>query len=291
MIWLVKKMTNSDLPATSKEIEQHYKQACIAEIEALKPGNVHVFADGHGMRVQDFIKSAEASAVAISKPNLTLGERIYQSVDATWQTVGCNTNLGIVLLCAPIIQCLLHRDSASLQVQLRQVLAETTQEDASWLFKAIVRANPAGLGGADENDVNHSVQCTLLEAMQSSAQKDFIALQYSNGFSHLFDEGLSQYQQALSRMERPAWAVTELYLYWLSHYADSHIKRKYGEVVAQGVQEEARGYYDAFKKQASPNQYLTELLAFDQALKTRGINPGTSADLTVSTIMLHCASV
>ena len=41
---------------------QKYTNACMAELTALKPGNVHLFADGHGMLVQDFIKSAEVSA-------------------------------------------------------------------------------------------------------------------------------------------------------------------------------------------------------------------------------------
>jgi triphosphoribosyl-dephospho-CoA synthase len=168
-----------------------------------------------------------------------------------------------------------------------QVIAGTTRADAEWLFRAIQRANPAGLGRADSHDVNETAQCTLLEAMQSSAEKDFIALQYSNGFLHVFDEGLPQYQQALLHFENSAWAVTGLYLYWLSHYPDSHITRKYDLGTAEQVQMEALVHYDAFKKQTNPKQYFSELLAFDQALKTRGINPGTSADLTVSTILLH----
>ncbi|MEE9332318.1 MAG: triphosphoribosyl-dephospho-CoA synthase [Methylophilaceae bacterium] len=280
-------MTNDDSLTLPKKLERHYKNACLAEIEALKPGNVHVFADGHGMQVQDFIKSAAVSAVAISQPGLGLGERIYQSVDATWQAVGCNTNLGIILLCAPIIQSFLQPASKSVRNQLIQVIVGTTRVDAEWLFSAIQRANPAGLGRADSHDVNEVAQCTLLEAMQSSAEKDFIALQYSNGFLTIFDEGLPQYQQALLHFKSSAWAVTELYLYWLSHYPDSHIVRKYGLETAKQVQVEALAHYDAFKKQSNPKQYFSALLTFDQTLKARGINPGTSADLTVSSILMH----
>ena len=35
-----------------------------AELEALKPGNVHIHAGGHGMTVRDFLMSAEAAAKA-----------------------------------------------------------------------------------------------------------------------------------------------------------------------------------------------------------------------------------
>lgn len=284
-------MANNGPAMLPKKIKQHYRDACFAEIEALKPGNVHIFADGHGMQVQDFIKSAELSSAAIAQAGLGLGERIYQSVHATWEGVGCNTNLGIILLCAPIIQSQLQQSAASnpenLQQQLSQMLAMTTQVDAAWLFKAIKRANPGGLGQSDEHDVNDEAACTLLEAMQYSAEKDLIALQYSNGFLTVINEGLPQYQQALSRLERSAWAVTELYLYWLSHYPDSHIVRKHDLNIAQVVQAEALTHYDAFLQSKNPNQYLSALLAFDQSLKSRKINPGTSADLTVATIFLY----
>ena len=40
---------------------QLYQSACLAELAALKPGNVHAMADGHGMTVEQFVKSAELS--------------------------------------------------------------------------------------------------------------------------------------------------------------------------------------------------------------------------------------
>ena len=39
-----------------------YVEACLAELDAPKPGNVHRFAAGHGMQAADFVRSAEASA-------------------------------------------------------------------------------------------------------------------------------------------------------------------------------------------------------------------------------------
>ncbi len=283
-------MMNNDTVTTSEMLAKYYKNACLAEIEAIKPGNVHVFADGHGMQVQDFIQSAEVSAIAISNPDLTLGERIYQSVDATWQAVGCNTNLGIILLAAPIIQCRLQSRAQPLAQQLDQLLSSTTIEDADWVFKAIVRANPAGLGQSDEHDVNHQAKGTLLAAMQASAEKDLIALQYSNGFFNILNEGLPQYQEALSRLGNAAWAVTALYLYWLSHHLDSHIVRKHNLKLAQQVQQQAALHYEAFNSIENPKRYFAALFAFDQDLKREGINPGTSADLTVATIFAHAAA-
>jgi triphosphoribosyl-dephospho-CoA synthase len=280
-------MNNHALISESKQLAQIYKTACLAEIEALKPGNVHIFADGHGMQVKDFVLSAEASSEFVAQPDFGLGERIYRSVEATWKAVKCNTNLGIILLSAPIIQAALLPTTTSLRSQLKQVLANTTKKDAEWLFKAIQLASPAGLGHADKHDVNNEAQCNLLEAMQASADKDFICQQYSNGFLQVLDEGLPIYQAALSRWQRPAWAATNLYLYWLSHYPDSHIVRKKGIAVAKQVQHEALEHYAVFEMLDNPKNYLPQLLTLDSSLKERGINPGTSADLTVAVLLFQ----
>ena len=47
-----------------------YRDACLAELVALKPGNVHVFAAGHDMTMADFEASAQASAPAMGAPAL-----------------------------------------------------------------------------------------------------------------------------------------------------------------------------------------------------------------------------
>lgn len=271
----------------SQQLAQAYQLACLSEIEALKPGNVHIFADGHGMRVQDFILSAEASSAVIAQPELALGERIYRTVEATWHVVNCNTNLGIILLCAPIIQAVLLPSLHGLRNQLETVLTNTTQTDATWLFKAIRKANPAGLGTVSRYDVKHAVDCSLQEAMCAAAEKDFIAEQYANGFWHVFEQGLPCFETALLRWQRPAWAATALYLFWLSHYPDSHIARKYGIEIAKKIQSEALVHHHAFQTLDNPKHYLPQLLIFDQLLKSRAINPGTSADLTVATIFIY----
>src|SRR6204780_1165823 len=79
-----------------------YIEACLTELDAPKPGNVHRFAPGHRMEVADFVRSAEASAAAIAATGARVGIRVRTAVDATLKAVGQNTNLGIILLCAPL---------------------------------------------------------------------------------------------------------------------------------------------------------------------------------------------
>lgn len=268
------------------ELAYAFKAACLAELEALKPGNVHIFADGHGMTVQDFIVSAEVAAHEIGKPEISLGQRIFLSVEATHQAVNCNTNLGVILLCAPLLQASLIEGNTDFTVKLQQILANTTQQDAEYAFKAIALANPAGLGVSKHHDVHQAVACNLLEAMQFAAPKDMVAQQYANNFANIFD-GLACYQQALSLWQRPAWAVTALHLHYMSQFLDTHIMRKYGDTIASLVKSEATAHRDAFLKSYNPKNYQTQLMNFDAELKRRGLNPGTSADLTVATLLLH----
>ena len=73
------------------------------EVEAFKPGNVSAYVEGHDMTVKDFIVSAEVSAPLLCQSEAGLGPRVLDSVMATRSAVGCNTNLGMLLLFAPLI--------------------------------------------------------------------------------------------------------------------------------------------------------------------------------------------
>jgi triphosphoribosyl-dephospho-CoA synthase len=76
-------------------------------------------------------------------------------------------------------------------------------------------------------------------------------------------------------------AVQRLYIALLGSFADSHIVRKHGEAVAQTVMASAQAWRGADGMDAAP-----AFAAWDEWLKERGINPGTTADLTVATLMI-----
>ena len=264
------------------QLAQRYRDACMDELSAIKPGNVHIFADGHGMVVQDFIQSADASMHAIAKQGCNVGERIFYAIEATWQAVSCNTNLGIVLLISPLIQAILNEGSLSKQ-SVGKVLNELTIDDAKYAYRAIKLASPAGLGELDAHDVSADAEITLLAAMQIAADRDLVARQYANQFDDVFDLGLKVLSDGLAKWERPSWAVTAVYLSFVAKFLDSHIVRKYGEPTALEVQQEAKHHLAKLLALDNPKLCLADLLAWDASLKQRGINPGTSADLTVAT--------
>ena len=277
----------NNIDALSIQLSHAYRSACMAELEALKPGNVHIFADGHGMTVDDFIKSAEASARVIAEPHLSVGERINKAVKATHDAVGLNTNLGVILLCAPLIHAALHQiESETLLQSLDRVLHDLTVDDAKLAAQAIVLANPAGLGQSDEYDVNHSQQVGLLKLMQFAQNHDRIAWQYANAYADLFDFGLPQYNKAFSHYHNQAWSTTALYLAYLTHQPDTHIIRKHDAAVAAEVMAEAQQIKANYWATDNPKLVQQQLLTWDASLKKRRLNPGTSADLTVATLLL-----
>lgn len=274
-----------------------FLQACRLDVAVRKPGNVSLHSAGHGMQARQFLDSAAAAAPALFTPGARVGARIEAAMAATLAVAGCNTNLGIVLLCAPLAAAL-ERCAGSwnddgddarpsvLRAALAQVLAELDVEDARAAYRAIAAANPGGLGRAEAQDVAAGPTVGLQEAMRLAADRDRIAHQYATGHADLFDTGL----EALIRQAAPprpidAAAVQALFLAFVGRWPDSHIVRKFGAAVAQAVTDEAAPWLRRAEN-GEPVGDDPAFAAWDEDLKARGLNPGTSADLTVATLFI-----
>lgn len=264
-------------------IAQAFRAACRDEIAAPKPGNVHVFAPGHGMSADDFLASAELSAPAIALCGAPVGTRILRAVEATRRGVGSNTNLGIILLCAPLAAAA-GRGGVALRSALEAVLAELDRADAVDAFAAIRLAAPGGLASAERHDVHSAPECTLREAMAAAAERDRIAAAYVNCFEDVFSLGFAALAEARDRTAPGWWPATVVYLTFLSTFPDSHILRKHGAAVARAVRDEAKEKLQLFAAQRNEERLLANILEFDRLLKSRKLNPGTSADFTVATL-------
>lgn len=269
----------------ARDVAAAIRAACRAELHALKPGNVHVHAEGHGMTVAQFEASAKAIAPVLAEPGLRVGERILKSVEATRAAVGCNTNLGIVLLAAPLAEAALLDSGGGLRSRLARVLAGLTVEDAERTFRAIRLAGPAGLGESDRHDVSKPATAGLREVMAEAAGRDRIARQYATDFEDVFDLGLPRLRAARARWDDESWAATGVYLDFLARFPDSHVARKFGAEAAEAVRRRAGPLADRLGAADRPEAMAAALLDFDRALKAEGLNPGTSADLTVACLL------
>jgi triphosphoribosyl-dephospho-CoA synthase len=269
-----------------EQIAHAFKAACLAELEAPKPGNVHVFASGHRMTAAEFERSAAAAAAPIAVRGTRVGARILAAVEATFAAVGANTNLGIVLLCAPLAAAA-DQASPDLRMALAQVLTELDVEDARLTFRAIVRAAPAGLGRAERHDVFEPATATLREAMAAAADRDRIARQYATGFEDVFDLGEPALTTMSGRTRDPRWVTLAVYMAFLAAFPDSHIVRKHGAEIAEQTRRTAALFQNRLRSEQRPDELLSELLVWDGELKRAEINPGTSADLTVATLFVN----
>jgi triphosphoribosyl-dephospho-CoA synthase len=271
-------MSDSDNPVAAAYID-----ACLAELDAPKPGNVHRFAPGHRMEVADFIRSAEASAASVAAMGARVGARVRAAVDATLKAVGQNTNLGIILLCAPLAAAW-EVPEIALRPALARVLDGLDLTDAADVFSAIAAANPGGLGRAPRHDVNAPAAVTLREAMAEAADRDRIARQYVTAYEDIFSLGLPALAAARQRHGDSRWAILAVDLTFLAAMPDTHIARKFDAAAAEAVRREALDWRDALAAARDPEAIVDGLLNWDGELKSRGINPGTSADLTVATL-------
>ena len=260
-----------------------YIEACLAELDAPKPGNVHRFAPGHSMSLDDFVHSAKASAAPIAARGARVGARIRRAVDATLSAVGQNTNLGIILLCAPLAAAT-ESAHVALRPAVADVLDKLDRADAADAFAAIAAANPGGLGRAARHDVRAPATGTLREAMAEAAERDHIARQYVTAYEDIFSVGLPALAVARRRRSDARWSALAVYLTFLSATPDTHILRKFDAAAAEAIRREAADWRDAFAAARNPEEMTEALLNWDAALKMRGINPGTSADLTVATL-------
>lgn len=276
------------LPA--RAIEEAFVAACRAELVALKPGNVHVHAAGHRMEVWQFEKSAEVAAPYIADPALKVGRRVREAVAATFAAVGCNTNLGILLLCAPLAAAAgTAVTGSSLWKRLDAVLGSLDVEDAAAACAGIREANPAGLGKHADYDVAQPPPpgMSLLTAMQAAAHRDLIASEYATGFA-ITREACATLAHLRAGGAVETRVVTSLYMSLLTEHLDSHIVRKHGADAAREVQTSARALWSSLAWGADKGEVdadeFARLMAFDADLKSRGLNPGTTADLVVAAL-------
>lgn len=272
-----------------------FVRACALDVMVRKPGNVSVASAGHGMQAQQFIASAQAASQPLCEPGARVGARIEGAVRASWAAAGCNTNLGIVLLCAPLVAAF-EQVAVGAATGLRTTLSATLQaldlDDAAAAFRAIAHANPGGLGQAPQQDVHAAPTLGLREAMALAAHRDFIARQYQAHFAAFFDIGLPALPTSFSLMAEgtaaeTSAAVQAVYLAWLAAVPDSHIVRKHGEAVAHSVMTAAQGWQRSAAAQAGRLDGDEAFIAWDERLKSQRINPGTTADLTVATLLLQ----
>lgn len=268
-------------PSTSTStlsIGQLATTACLMEVTVPKPGNVHRSADFEDVSYFDFVLSAVAIGPAMQEAAVgtPLGATVLEAIRATRSVVATNTNLGSVLLLAPL--CMAPPD-VPLTDGVRQVLDRLTPFDAENVYVAIRLAQPGGLGEVSESDVSGDPPEDLIEAMSLAAERDLVAAQYATGFTDIFGCVVPWLEAALSGDWSVTDAVVRVHLQLMSLFPDSLIARKCGPAVSQKAAEMAQAALDA--GQPGETAYQNKVADLDFWLRSDGHrrNPGTTADM------------
>jgi triphosphoribosyl-dephospho-CoA synthase len=261
----------------SLSIGQCATLACLLEVIAPKPGNVHRGADFEDLYFSDFAVSAARIGPAMEQAvESGVGRAIWRAIQDTRDLVNTNTNLGMVLLIAPLAA--VPREQ-SLHIGVREILATMTPEDARLTYQAIRTAASGALGKVPEMDVADEPPADLLQAMNLARHRDLIARQYVEDFSLVLDEVCPWLLRPLTEGYTLTESIIHAFLTTLAHYPDSLIERKCGTSEAREASDRASAVLELGGPRDEP--YREELAELDFWLRMKGHrrNPGTTADL------------
>jgi triphosphoribosyl-dephospho-CoA synthase len=286
------------------------------EVSVPKPGNVSFNSSFEATRVEHFLVSAVAASsgfqeaasrgvyVAEAKLELSkigVGELIKSCVSdvAAWQRGG-NTILGTVMLLVPLAVAAgmtpkkeTGVDFGVLRQNLDSIVKATTAWDSVHLYEAVDIAVPSGLGGAPDLDIKDTntknrllkENVGLFEVFKIAAAYDDICYEWVNNYPVTFDLAFPYLLEQLKNKPFNV-AVVNVFLKILSEHPDTFIARKMGKAKAVEVSGQAKTVLDAGALETTNGRM--QLAEFDRKLREKGnqCNPGTTADLTATTLAL-----
>jgi len=269
-------------------ISRAVQMACLLEVSGEKPGNITRRSDFNDSCFEDFIISAAAVGPAFAAaPRAGVGETILRAVQDTRRFVGVNTNLGIILMLAPLAKAAGLSGGKSLRRGLSAVLKGLSVEDAALAYEAIRLANPGGLGETTSHDAREKeVDITLYEAMDLAKNRDTLAKEYVTDFKVTFELGLPAFTQALGKGALVSRAVVHTFLAVLARVPDTLVARKKGLKKARKISLRAQQIMDMGGIFSPEGQ--REIKRFDLALRDEHhtLNPGTTADLIAAVLFV-----
>jgi triphosphoribosyl-dephospho-CoA synthase len=245
---------------------------------------------------------------ALNTP-FSLGHFIYRlcSRMINAQTKG-NVLLGHILLFSPLIFAAVEMINHYSEINHRtwiqywkitgEILQETTVDDGVWLYRSIALVQPGGLKNPGGKQHNFEFDFTSPDVEQKIIQnkRTFYQLFNETGdFDTISKEILTNYEisrkffieELYPRLTTNSFTpqiIQNLFISLLAAYPDSHIYRKSDLDTALDIQKDAI----KIKKLTQENFDLSTVAIeqINQKLIQKGLNPGTTADLTACIILL-----
>ena len=251
-----------------------------------KPGNVDRERDLAELHFEQFLAGAVGARPGLERAaHAPFGEAFETAVAGMSQQDGGNTQFGCLLLLVPLVAATPDGDAPTRE-SVRQVCAETDTADAVGFYRAFEHVDvavadpPEGMEpldvrrGADAVPTLRDREVTMAELMADSAPHDANAREWTEGFPRTF--------RAADRIAADDGPVTDraarAFLDLLAEAPDTLVATEHGEDVAREVSNRAAEIDDL----EAAREWATELV-------DRGINPGTTADLTAAALYVALA--
>jgi triphosphoribosyl-dephospho-CoA synthase len=274
---------------TGVEIAWAAQLACLFEASVDKPGNVSPRIRFSDARFEDFATSAVAIGPALGDAGrASVGETIARAAADTRRLVATNTNLGMILLLAPLAKAAgLLETGTGLRSAVSGVLESLTVQDARHAYGAIRAASPAGMGKVDRHDVRgDDVTVTLREAMGAARERDSIAREYLTDFEITFVLGAGALSRGWKDGVAFSDAILAAFLTILAAVPDTLIARKKGKAAAEDVSRRAARVLSSGGSVSERGRAGLQELAGELGDEAHALNPGTTADLVAASIFV-----
>ncbi|MCU4741516.1 triphosphoribosyl-dephospho-CoA synthase [Natronoglomus mannanivorans] len=250
-----------------------------------KPGNVDRRRDLEDLRFEHFLAGAVGAqdGLRMAGHGAAVGAAFERAVSGMAAQQGGNTQFGALLLLIPLVRA--AREDLS-QPVVESVVEETTVTDAADFYRAFEHVDvfvdepPEDLEaldvrrGADAIPTLEERGVTLYDVMEGSVPGDDVAREWVRGFERSFRAAESIANGSGPLPDRTA----ETFLALLAERLDTLVVKRHGEAVAKEVTERAADLHgrEAFE---TDRDAIEE---FADELVDRGVNPGTTADVTAA---------
>ena len=285
-----------------------------------KPGTVHRFYDFKDTKFEHFIASGVAIGPIIREASIKgllvdcgklglsevgVGRYIRKCIveSGRWHHGG-NTNLGIVTLLVPLaVGAALSRSKHEkikarlLRQKVRETMESTTVDDSINFYDAVRSADFSCLGRISPKsapDVTSKFairelsqkNITLYKVMKVCSPWDNICKEWITGMRITFKLGYPVIKTVYRETRDLNTAIAQCFLTILANYPDSLIARKNGMEIAKKISQKAQKIL--VNGGNLTDEGRNEAERFDEQLHTpdNRLNPGTTADLTASSIMV-----
>ncbi len=254
-----------------------------------KPGNVDRHRDLEDLRFEHFLAGAVGTRDGLESAanGAAVGPAFERAVEGMAAQEGDNTQFGALLLLVPLVRA--ARDDLS-QPVVENVLEGTTVADAAAFYRSFEHVDvfvadpPEGMAPLDVRRGAAAIPTleerglTLLDVMDRSVPGDDVAREWVTGFERSFAAA-----ERLAAAEGPILERTAaVFLSLLAERPDTLVADRSGEAVAAEVTERAAALVE--RDALETDRETVE--AFADELVDRGINPGTTADLTAAGLFI-----